>query len=61
MAQQTATSLIGLSPKIPELDQIPKEIRANSSNLEVQFFLFDQLLKYNYNLGEIVTTKYMAP
>lgn len=44
MAQHTA--------EIPERDQIPKKIRANSSNLDVQlfFFLFNQLLKHNYNL-----------
>ena len=40
------------SHEIPELEQIPQEIRASSSNLEVQLFLFNQLLKYDYNLTQ---------
>ena len=41
MPQQTA---------IPKLEQSPKEIRASSTNFDVQIFLFNELLKYNDNL-----------
>ena len=40
------------SHEISELEQIPQEIRASSSNLEVQLFVFNQLLKYDYNLTQ---------
>ena len=40
------------SHEIPELEQIPQKIRVESSNLEVHLFLFNQLLKYDYNLTQ---------
>ena len=38
------------SREIPELEQIPQKIRPTSSNLEVKWFLYNQLLKDNDNL-----------
>ena len=37
-----------MAPEIP-LEQIPKNITPDSSNLDVQLLVFDQLLKYNSN------------
>ena len=41
-----------MAPEIPCFEQIPKTITSNSSNLDVRLVIFNQLLKYDYNLAK---------
>lgn len=38
--------------ELPEVAQVPNKIRADTSNVDVQLFILNQLLKYDHNLNK---------
>ena len=39
--------------ELPEFEEVPSQIRPTSTNLQVQLFMYDKLLKYNDNLARV--------